>query len=311
MEPMLARRVATFVAVVGAFSLVVVAPATALAAEVGNLSAQLVRVTSTAKFSPPSPDPAGVTYVAKRNRLIISDSEVEEMPIYKGVNLFVATRSGAWAGGSSSIRFSSEPTGVDHRPSNGNLFVSDDQADRIFEVARGSDGRFGTGDDTVTSFFTRGVGNSDPEDVAFDDALGYMHVVDGAGTQVYTYNPGKNRRFDGVPPRGDDTVSSFDVARLGAKDPEGIAYDEVRKTLLVLDHKTRMVYELTRAGQLLNTISISAANPIVAAGVTVAPASNGSGARNLYIVDRGLDNDSNPTENDGRLYEMAVRLPAR
>ena len=30
---------------------------------------------------------------------------------------------------------------------------------------------------------------------------------------------------------------------------------------------------------------------------------------NLYISDRGVDNDSNPGENDGRFYEMAVNLP--
>jgi len=26
----------------------------------------------------------------------------------------------------------------------------------------------------------------------------------------------------------------------------------------------------------------------------------------LYIVDRGVDNDSNPTENDGKIYEFQL-----
>jgi DNA-binding beta-propeller fold protein YncE len=292
------------VAVVGALTVIFagVLPAEAGAAA---LSAKLVRTTSTAKFAPSSPDPAGITYSAKRNRLIISDSEVEEMSIYKGVNLFVATRAGKLTGGSSSLRFSAEPTGIDVRPSNDHLFISDDQADRIYEVARGPDGRYGTSDDTVTSFSTRKAGNKDPEDVTVDDARGHLLAIDGSQAKVYRYEPGANRRFDGV----DDKVSSFDVGRFGAKDPEGIAYDEVRQTVLVLDHKTDTIYELTREGRLLNTIGISAAKPVVAAGLTVAPASNGSGARNLYVVDRGLDNDAHPKENDGRLHELSVRWP--
>ncbi|MGQ4818307.1 hypothetical protein ACQ1ZK_14310, partial [Enterococcus faecium] len=45
------------------------------------------------------------------------------------------------------------------------------------------------------------------------------------------------------------------------------------------------------------------------AGIALAPASDGSGAQHLYIVDRGVDNDFNPDENDGRFYEMAVTFP--
>src|SRR5690606_23827478 len=46
-----------------------------------------------------------------------------------------------------------------------------------------------------------------------------------------------------------------------------------------------------------------------AAGVTVAPSTTVAGGRSFYAVDRGVDNDSNPSENDGRLYELAVDLP--
>ncbi len=77
----------------------------------------------------------------------------------------------------------------------------------------------------------------------------------------------------------------------------------------MLDDTSAKIYELNRQGGLLNTVSITAAAPRKAAGITLAPASNGSGAQNLYIVDRGVDNDSNPSENDGRFYEMSVTLP--
>ena len=41
-------------------------------------------------------------------------------------------------------------------------------------------------------------------------------------------------------------------------------------------------------------------------GIQAAPASDGSGRLNYWIVDRGTDNDSNPSENDGRLFEVTV-----
>jgi hypothetical protein len=283
-------------------------PANAQTLLPGLLSASLVRTTSTAKFTPASPDPAGITYLANRDRLMISDSEVEEMPLYAGVNLFNATRSGQKTGGATTVRFSREPTGLAHNPANDHLFVSDDDADRIFEVAPGADRRHGTPDDIVTSFSTRGTGNTDAEGVAFDSGNRQLLVVDGVGTEVYRYRPGRNGRFDGVPPVGDDTVSHFDVGKSGAGDPEGIAFDRLTGTILVLDHKSKKIYQLTSGGVLLTTISVAAANSRVVAGIVLAPASNGSGARNLYIVDRGLDNDVYPTENDGKLYEMSLRL---
>jgi hypothetical protein len=60
---------------------------------------------------------------------------------------------------------------------------------------------------------------------------------------------------------------------------------------------------------LLNRIDISASNQLFAAGITVAPATNDPNRMDLYIVDRGVDNDANPNENDGKLYEMSVPLP--
>jgi hypothetical protein len=41
-------------------------------------------------------------------------------------------------------------------------------------------------------------------------------------------------------------------------------------------------------------------------GLTVAPASNGTGQLNYWIVDRGQDNGANSNENDGKLFEVAA-----
>ena len=53
----------------------------------------IVRVTLTSVWATPSPDPMGITYDARTKRLLISDSEVDEMPgLRKGRNLFVVKR---------------------------------------------------------------------------------------------------------------------------------------------------------------------------------------------------------------------------
>lgn len=87
-----------------------------------------------------------------------------------------------------------------------------------------------------------------------------------------------------------------------------VTYDAQRTALLVVDNGSAAVHELSRSGSLLNKISIAAGRPGHAAGIALAPASYGSGRTDMYIVDRGVDNKTNPKENDGRLYELSAAL---
>jgi hypothetical protein len=259
-------------------------------------------------LDPPSPDSTGIAYKPGADQLLISDSEVDEMSIFQGVNLFELTKTGTLTESSVTTGFSDEPTGISYRRSDGMLFVSDDDRNEIYLVLPGLDGRHGTVDDVVDSFDTSVFGSTDPEGVAFDTATGALFIIDGDGRKVYRVSPGANGVFDGVPPGGDDGVSSFDVGEFGATDPAGIAYDAAHDHLLVVDGGSDAVYELTKTGFLANTIDITAANPVRAAGIVLAPGSNDPGMMNMYIVDRGVDNDNNPLENDGRLYEMSADL---
>jgi hypothetical protein len=275
-------------------------------AEAATLSATLVQTRTTSTWAVPSPDPSGITWDAGRGRLIISDSEVDELPVYAGTNLFLSSLTGQQAAfpGGTTLPWSEEPTGVGYNASTRSLFVSDDDQDRIYRVEPGADDRYGTGDDTRTHFSTAGIGNGDPEDVAVDTEVtpdGHLLVIDGRDKEIYEYAPTADGSYA--------LVASYDVYRHGARDPEGIAYHPGRGTILVMDGRTQKIYEVTRRGELLNVVHISEAKAIKAAGITVAPASNGSGALNLYIVDRGVDNADDPNENDGRFYEMSVSLP--
>jgi hypothetical protein len=271
---------------------------------------QLVRTSDLSKLDPTSPDPSGVSWMPDRGRLMIVDGEVDEMPLYEGTNLYETTLDPTVTKRGTTLPLHLEPTGVAYNQANGHLFVSNDDLKRVYEVDDGADSTFGTADDVVSGFSTAALGNTDPEDVAYDDATGDLFIVDGLGARVSRVSAGGNGRFDGVPPVGDDTWSGFDLAILGASDPEGISYDRDRGTLLVVDDSAAKIFELTRYGSLINAIDITALSTQAAAGVTVAPRYGDNSQRSYYVVDRGLDNNSHPTENDGRMFELSASLPA-
>ena len=273
-----------------------------------HISATLIQTVDMSLLDPPSPDSTGIAYKPGADQLLISDSEVDEMSIFQGVNIFTLTKTGTLTESNATTGFSDEPTGISYRRSDRMLFVSDDNRNEIYLVLPGPDGQHGTVDDVVDSFDTSAFGSTDPEGVAFDTSTGALFIIDGEGRKVYRVSPGANGIFDGVPPDGDDRVSNFDVGEFGATDPQGIAYDAAHDHLLVVDGSSDAVYELTKTGFLANTIDLTAANPVRAAGIVLAPGSNDPGVMNMYIVDRGVDNDFNPLENDGRLYEMSADL---
>ena len=238
------------------------------------LTASLVRTVATSTLSPPIPDPAGITYIPSRDRLLISDSEVDEVPIYQGSNLFEITRAGVLVRSRVSPRLHRRrPRGVGHNPANGHIFVSDDDQFRVYEVAAGADGRYGTADDTRTFINTAAFGSTDPEDVEFYPPTGELFILDGADHDVHRVSPGPNGVFDGVAPTGDDIAAEFDVQMYGAEDPEGIGFHPGRNTLLIVDSTIRRGVRGEPQRACCSTgIDISASNQLFAAGITVAPA---------------------------------------
>ncbi len=267
--------------------------------------AVLVQTINTFQFNPPSPDPSGITYLPSRDRLLMSDSEVNEMTIFQNVNLFELTRTGSLRDTGVTLNWSNEPTGITYNPTNDHIFISDDNKRRIFEVDPGADGRYGTPGDVVTSFATLPLGIGDPEDVAYDPLRNELVIIDGVGQEIYRIDPGPNRIFDGV----DDVVTNFDTQQFGTSDPEGVAYNASADTYLIADRGPDLVFEVTPSGSLIRTIDVSAAPAATgaqlrSAGIAVAPHSSIPGKESMYIVDRGVDNNVDPNENDGRIYEL-------
>lgn len=287
------------------WTLLVVLPTVAVA-QTDPILATLVQTTDTFGFSPPSSDPAGLAYFPSQNRLLIADSEINEVdPLFTGSNLFEVKLDGDLFGTASTLVFSDEPTGVAINVETGRLFFSDDDAREIIQVDPGVDQLIGTGDDVCSSFDTLAFGSHDPEGLAYDCLSGSLFIVDGIGSTVYQVAPGANGYFDGVAATGgDDQVSSFDVGALGATDPEAIEFNAATRTLFIVDSvPDGSAYETTISGLLVSRIDLSAANSDVPAGLAFAPGSADPGATHLYVVDRDRDE-----VNDGKLYEFS--LPA-
>ena len=108
-------------------------------------TASLVQVIDASQFSPPSLDTAGIGYLNTTDTLLVSDSEVNEMPIFTGDNLFDITAGGILLNTLTTISFSDEPTGVAVNPANGHWFFSDDTGTRsVYELDPGDDGLYNT-----------------------------------------------------------------------------------------------------------------------------------------------------------------------
>lgn len=266
-------------------------------------TSSLVNTTDTSQWSPPSPDPAGIVYRPSTNTLLVSDSEVNETSIFDGKNFFEAAKNGNLLATASTTAFSDEPTGLGLNPNNGHIYISDDTGvRRIYEVDLGPDGLPGGGDDAVSWIRTQPFGSHDPEDVAHGENK--LFIVDGIGREVYILSPGANGIFDGVPPDGDDQVSSFDTSVFGAQDPEGIDYNPDFGTLLIVSRESELVFETSISGTLIKTIDIDFLDATSPAGIAYAQGSQNPSMKSLYIADRGVDNDFDPNENDGKIYEI-------
>ncbi|MCI0550534.1 MAG: hypothetical protein L0287_06240 [Anaerolineae bacterium] len=286
------------------------------------LPSYLVNTTDTSIWNHPSSDPAGIAYWPLTGKLLISDTEIEELsqPHWDGFNVFQSTLTGSLSSNCTTFtslptnptsynNFSEEPTGVAINPNNNHIFFSDDVVKKIFEVDRGIDNTYCTSDDIITSVSIGAAPFSvnDPEDVAY--VSGKLYIAGGIDAEVYEFDLGADGKIGG----GDDSstaLTHFDTAGLGFSDLEGIAYNSANGSLFLLSTLAGDTYlgEAAITGDtLLRAYDLSYLGNVRRSGLTVAPASGNPSVNNVYIVSRGLDNNSDPDNfNDGKIWEISL-----
>jgi len=264
---------------------------------------------SNLRWNPSSPDPSGVDYWPLTGKLLIVDSEVEEMPNYfQGKNVYQSTTSGTLGATCSTTSYSGEPSGVAINPNNNHIFISDDNGsnDKVYEVTLGPDATYCTADDTVSITNVASLyGATDAEDVAYGNNT--LFIAGGDAAEVYRVPLGANGILGG----GDDgAMTHFDTTVLGFSDMESIGYNADSDTLFIASPKPteRYLGETTPSGTLLRAYDLalmgSAGN--IRSDVAYAPGSVNPGIKNIYIASRGVDNNDDPNENDGRIWEINI-----
>ena len=259
---------------------------------------------ATSGWSPPSPDPSGISFDDSETNLWIVDSEVNETALWTGINVFEATPGGSLVGTSAATGFSNEPTGITVDPTDGTTYLTDDNSDQVFVVDTGADGRIGGGDDTVQSFDTDAFGSGDPEGITLARDLDALFIVDASNREVYRINSGANGVFEGLGGGSDDTFSNWDTAALGLNDPEGIAYIAETSSLIIVSETVAV--ETSIDGTLLRSIDTSAFNPVQLSGVVASSYDDSAGGWHILMADRAVDNNDDPDENDGRVHAFVL-----
>ncbi len=264
--------------------------------------------TSINAWSPSSPDPAGVAFWPAHGTLLVSDSEVDEMPPYfAGDNIFESSLSGTLLSTCSTTNlartgWSNEPTGISVNPNNNHIFVSDDNSGgHLFEVDPGPDTVYCTSDDVVTTLNASTFVNGDIEGVAY--GANRLFIAGGIDGEVYILNLGAN----GILDSGDAaSMTHFDTTAPGFSDVEGIEYNPDSGTIFVASTASNNDYlgEFTLSGALVAAYDLSYLGSQPRSGLAYGPSSQSPLVKNIYLSSRGVDNGADPNENDGKVWEI-------
>ncbi|TGS17855.1 tandem-95 repeat protein [Mesorhizobium sp. M2E.F.Ca.ET.209.01.1.1] len=235
-------------------------------------------------------DPSGLAYDPVSHKLFIADSEHDERPWFSQTNLFSIGPTGATQGYSLES-FTFEPTGLGINPSNGHMYISDDDQLEVFWVDPANP--------TVKlgSFDTASLGQDDSEDLRFDPTTGHIFELDGHQKLMYELTG------DGALVR---TINLPSVMH----DAEALAYDPTHGIFFVASGLSPNIWEMDQAGDIISTISVlnspAYTNPITGVavrpkGLELAPSSdpNDGQQMSLYVADYGVDQVA-----DGRLFEI-------
>jgi DNA-binding beta-propeller fold protein YncE len=293
--------------VVASFALLVAfAPRVAAASGSSTVAtaASTIRLVKTYQWSPPSPDPTGLTYRASTGRLIVSDAEVDEMrALWKHANVFEAALGGTLRHTGKVSRRSNEPEDVAWDERGGSLYVADDDKDLVSRFDPGRDGWLGTSDDRSSVVLdARAFGSRDPEGLGYRASDRSIFLTDERGSLIFHVSRGGDGRLG----TRDDRVSHYRARRINMRHPEDIEFDPVSGHVFIVSSTHETIAEVTVGGTLVRTIDVSFAGLVNPSGIAFAPGSNDPSERHLYVADRGEDNIAHPRENDGRIFEFAI-----
>jgi len=251
-----------------------------------------------------SPDPSGIAYLPETGEFILVDSEVDEFPPLDALpNVFYATSSGGLQRTANTYKFATETSGIAVNPINNHYFITDDNVSKVFEIDPGPDDTFWTLDDI---HIEKSV-TTDAEDITFGNNT--IFLAGGNQGKILSFGLGA----DGIISLDDEAPTTFDTDAFGFSDLEGITFNAETGTLFIISTASRDTYlgEFSLTGRLLNAWDLAyiGGSPNLRSGLTFAPASANPSLTHLYIVSRGIDNNVDSEEDDGKVTEISLTGP--
>lgn len=256
-----------------------------------------------------STDPAGITFHQPSGHLFIADSEIDEISeIWDCANVFEISLAGdesfntfdiyAPGGNPCPAHNKRELTGITYSAFDGFFYFTDDDNKVILRYSGNLEAPALAAVDIVADDSTA----RDPEGITCDPNTGNLYVVSGNDNntvvQILVYN--SDLQF----------ITSYTVADR-IVNPEGIAYNPVNNHLFLVSRREKEIFEYTLNGLYVDEYDISNFSPAPTRpqGLSFAPSSDpldDPGNFHLYIVDTQLDNEANPNERDGIVYEAEI-----
>lgn len=271
----------------------------------------------------PSTDSSGVAFYNPDNTLFIADSEIAELEIFPdtiSVNLFQTSLDGQTLIRAFDLTdeevtgaVNDEPTGITYDPVADRFYISNDNTLSIFRyqfVQEGDEATFVVEDEITLEDLPEDLPGvtGDFEGVTIDPESGLIYSVDGTGQAIVVLN------YD----EGFEFVDSFLINPPGetiVSDPEGIAFDPLSGNLFLVSEVDGIIAEFTVSGEFVQDYPLDPLSPpqIAAQGLTFAPPSENPEAdpTSLYIADARVDNNDDPDERDGRIYEVDPQVVPR
>lgn len=259
----------------------------------------------------PSTDPAGIVYYPPTAKFLLSDSEINEIPEVMAVvqanffeiDLVPPSVERSWhlgEEGDSEVP-DLEPTGIAYCQTDGHIYVTNDDLDRVARYRREANGAMHVVDWISTRPFS-----GDPEGATCDPDTGHLFVVAGSGSRILVYV----YRNQFVLKEVLELTELVDDPMGIPSDPEGIAFDPVSRHLFIVSDPDAAIFEYTVAGEFVGRFDVlKGLNPrsVGAQGIAFGPSMQAPHELALYVADGGYDNDSVPTERDGFVFEFHIQ----
>ncbi len=266
----------------------------------------------------PSTDPAGIAFYEPSGNLFIADSEIAELDIFPDTisfNLFEVTPDGQTlvrafdlTDEATTGAVNDEPTGIAYDAKNDRFYISNDNTESIFSYELQGD-TFVVEDEIGIDDFPANLPGitGDFEGISINPNTGLIYSVDGSGQTVVVLEY-QNNSFQFVHSFELNTAEETFVS-----DPEGMAVDPATGNLLVVSEVDEIIAEFTAEGDFVREYPLGNLDPaqIATQGLTFAPPSDNSDQSfsSLYIADARVDNNDDPNERDGRVYEASLATP--